>query len=426
MNSLAQNSETVPISSKSLHRFYEPIVLLKALNVEMKDAAEFVDSDEAGYRRDPEEKFQAFVYKLAHVCDSVKGNQGGTITSVMVLEPNFAEGDIAEYRFASNSRTEDEVEVTSEFVRSLLGHLRSATFPNDEAAVRGRLLRHVLLFNRSRIASYLTAIHTEVQHSLAKCLIAHDDEECSTIATTLMSILAFLEFNWGKYASETECDIPIPRPIRSKSMKAEGIVGRMTSKAEDIEVLRGFVRDLQLQSLDARIETEYTKNTFRPIVHSEILLLDNLEKSGPITQERFFHGWMYIGSSKPLCRLCQYYFEKHRSRVEHRKSHLNLYISWRVPDVLVSQGAEGVERRQKMMNRMTERVRRDVFDLIRKRVKPTHRNHDSFTSSVRFTLDERWTMASSVSDVASRIEGLALEDSEDDEQGGVALEKTDI
>ncbi|EFQ25964.1 uncharacterized protein GLRG_01108 [Colletotrichum graminicola M1.001] len=427
MNLPAQNSETVPMSHKALHRFYEPIILLKALNVEMKDAADFVDSDDAGHRRDPEEKFEAFVYKLAHVCDSVKGNQGGTITSVMVLEPHFAEGDIIEYRFASNGRTEDEAEVTSEFIRSLLGHLRIATFPNDEPAVRRCLLRHVLLFNRSRIASYLTAILTEVQRSLDKCLIAHDDDEdlltiCmmqgNTIATTLRTILALLEFNWG--------NVPIPRPIRSKSMKAEGIVGRMTSDTEVIEVFRGFARDLQLQNLDARIETESTKNTFRPIVHSEILLLDNLEKRGPITPERFFHGWMYIGSSKPLCRLCQYYFDMHRSGVKHRKSHLNLYTSWRLPDVLRSQGAKGVERRQNMINRMTERVRHDVFDLIQKRVQPMHRNHDSFTSSVRFTLDGRWAMASTASDVASQMESLALEDYEDDEQGGVALAKTDI
>ncbi|KAK2036532.1 hypothetical protein LZ31DRAFT_636528 [Colletotrichum somersetense] len=494
-----QKSGTVPIRPKVLHRFYEPLILLKALNVEMKDSVEFVDSENEGSLRDPEKKFQAFVYKLAHVCDSVKGNQGGTITSVMVLEPHFAESDIVEYRFASNDRTDNEVKGTSNFVLSLLGHLRTAIFPKDEPAVRGRLLRHILEFNRHRIASYLTAILAEVKSSLAKCLAADDDED-NTIATILRRLLALLEFNWGKSASKTEyidgcvallreliplqrsnssvgkwirrrarevrgnrlqsssscwpemwhmvnrlvsyaqdveffilakkewpelfesyrvrfvpSSVAIPGPTRPKSMEAEGIVGRMTSKEKEIKIFRDFVRDLQLTGLDARIKAEYTKNTFWPIVHSEILLLDDLEKSGPITPERFFHGWMYIGSSKPLCRLCQYYFEEHRSGVEHRKSHRNVYTSWRMPDVLTSQGTEGQERRQLMVNRMTERVRRDAFDLIRKRAQPAYRNHDSFTSSMKVTLP------SITSDVASQIGSLALEDS-DDSEGGAILE----
>ncbi|KAK2007307.1 hypothetical protein LZ32DRAFT_667427 [Colletotrichum eremochloae] len=410
MNTSAQDSKTIPIKPKILHRFYEPLILLKALNVEMKDSADFVDHDNAGYQRDPEQTFQAFVYKLAHVCDSVKGDRGGTITSVMVLEPQFHENEIVEYRFASNSRTTNELEKTSEFMSSLLGHLRTATFPNDEPSVWRRLLCLILGFNRSRIASYLTAIRKEVQSCLTKCSITDDDED-KKIAATLRRILAF---------------VPIRGPVRPKSMKAEGIVGRMTNKPKEIEIFRGFVQDLQLTDLDTRIQAEYTKDTFCPIVHSEILLLNNLERSGPITPDRFFNGWMFIGSSKPLCRLCQYYFQEHHSGVGHRKSHQNLYPSWRVPDVLLSQGAEGEEKRQIMINRMMVRIRRDAFDLIRKRAHPMYRNHDSFTSSMKITLGERWTTGSSASDVASRMGGLTLEDPEDDEQGGATLAKTDI
>ncbi|KDN71256.1 hypothetical protein CSUB01_08825 [Colletotrichum sublineola] len=488
MNTSAQDSKTIPIKPKILHRFYEPLILLKALNVEMKDSADFVDHDNAGCQREPEQTFQAFVYKLAHVCDSVKGDRGGTITSVMVLEPRFPENEIVEYRFASNNRTTNELEKTSEFMSSLLGHLRTATFPNDEPAMWRRLLCLILGFNRSRIASYLTAIRKEVQSCLTKCSITDDDED-KKIAATLRRILALLEFNWNEYAPDTECrcisrrareirenglqsslscwpemwhmmnrlasyaqdveffilakrewpelfenfrvrflssSVPIRGPVRPKSMKAEGIVGRMTDKPKEIEIFRGFVQDLQLTDLDARIRAEYTKDTFCPIVHSEILLLDNLERSGPITPDRFFNGWMFIGSSKPLCRLCQYYFQEHHSGVGHRKSHQNLYPSWRVPDVLLSQGAEGEEKRQIMINRMMVRIRRDAFDLIRKRVHPMYRNHDSFTSSMKITLGERWTTGSSASDVASRMGGLTLEDPEDDEQGGATLAKTDI
>ncbi|GJC87294.1 hypothetical protein ColLi_10132 [Colletotrichum liriopes] len=157
---------------------------------------------------------------------------------------------------------------------------------------------------------------------------------------------------------------PIPAPRRHKSMVGEGIIGRMTSDEKKMQIFRGYIEDFLLNDLDERIRDEYLKNTFAPIVHSEILLLDSLGESNRITPDRFFHGWMFIGSSKPLCRLCQYYFEEHRSRVEHRSSHYNLYISWRVPDVLLSQGAEGEGRRQIMVDRMTQRIRQDTFDLL--------------------------------------------------------------
>ncbi|GJD03573.1 hypothetical protein ColKHC_12398 [Colletotrichum higginsianum] len=206
---------------------------------------------------------------------------------------------------------------------------------------------------------------------------------------------------------------PIQKPGRQKSMTAEGIVGRMTRKEQEIAALRGFVRELQLMNLDQRIREEYGKKTFAPIVHSEVLLLNKLEKSG---------GTSPSGSSTG--GLCQYFFEEHRSGVEHRSSHENLYISWRVPDVRMSEGELGEESRQIMVDRMLQRIRKDAMNLIRRKVHPTFRAHDSLTSSVRLTLDGRWgtiSNVSDISDVASVMPSLALDDVEDDEGGGAAL-----
>lgn len=126
---------------------------------------------------------------------------------------------------------------------------------------------------------------------------------------------------------------PIPKPTRNKSLTADGIVGRMTRKEKQIKIFRDFVRTLQTFDLDERIRIEYGKDSFDPIVHCEVLLLNWLETHGGITRSRFFNDWMYIGGSKPMCKLCSYYFEEHRSGVEHRPCHGNLYPSWRVPDV---------------------------------------------------------------------------------------------
>ncbi|TQN68329.1 hypothetical protein CSHISOI_07123 [Colletotrichum shisoi] len=507
MATQTQDSETIPMKSRIVQKFYEPLVLLKALNLEMQDKANYVDPDELDNRRDMKHTFQAFVYKLAHACDSVKGDGGATITSVMVL--NATASDSVEYWFASNQRTTEELQITALFIGRILNRASRATLPQDESRLRRDLLDLVLGFNRQRIAQYLAAFRVEGEKCLKMCS-TQDNEEDNTVSTHLRKALNSINFAWDESTTEAEwtdlrkCNMairsltalkasdageciaqrarhiresglrdssvscwpemrhmmnrllayaqdvefflvarknwpqlftnsrilflpsspPIQRPGRRKSMTAEGIVGRMTRKEQEMAALRGFVRELQLMNLDQRIREEYGKKTFAPIVHSEVLLLNKLEKSGGTSPERFFNGWVYIGSSKPLCRLCQYFFEEHRSGVEHRSSDENLYISWRVPDVRVSEGELGEESRQIMVDRMLRRIRKDAINLIRKTVHPTFRDHDSLTSSVRLTLDGRWgtiSDASDVSDVASVMGSLALGDVEDDEGGGVAL-----
>ncbi|KAM7203003.1 hypothetical protein V8F20_004250 [Naviculisporaceae sp. PSN 640] len=200
----------------------------------------------------------------------------------------------------------------------------------------------------------------------------------------------------------------IPTPGRMKSFKAENIVGRMTRKEKEIRIFRDFVQYLQAFDLDERIKHEYEKDTFTPIVHSEVLLLNwlwlnfgatGLDGKKAIDPSVFFNGWMYIGSSKPTCRLCHYYFEERRSGVEHRDTHMNLYPPWAFPEVFPSQGEEAILDRQIMLDRVLQRVRKDAFEVVRKKVSPHHKAEDSNTFSEVVTLDDRWTIMSRNSDV---------------------------
>ncbi|KAL9474040.1 hypothetical protein ACSS6W_008420 [Trichoderma asperelloides] len=93
---------------------------------------------------------------------------------------------------------------------------------------------------------------------------------------------------------------PIEKPGRRKSQTANEIVGRMTRRPEDIQQFRKFAESLQTYDLDARIQWEFQKSTLRPIVHSEVILLNWLLKPGQVAPEKFFNNYMYIGSSKPL------------------------------------------------------------------------------------------------------------------------------
>ncbi|VUC20850.1 unnamed protein product [Clonostachys rosea] len=197
---------------------------------------------------------------------------------------------------------------------------------------------------------------------------------------------------------------------RNKSFRAEGIVHRMTRKAEDFEKFQKLVKDLQVFDLDERIKTEYEKDSFRPIVHSEAHLHGWLGNTpGGFSESRFFRGWRYIGSSKPTCKLCHYYFQEHGSGVGHRKCHSNLYPCWRLPDVPVSAGTEGEQNRQVIYDRIIQRIRKEAFDIIWKKAVPKYRAHDSNTFSARMTFaDDFSTTVSGLDDVSSLLGNLDI------------------
>lgn len=201
------------------------------------------------------------------------------------------------------------------------------------------------------------------------------------------------------------------RPSRNKSQTADSIVGRMTRKPKIMETFRSYVRDLQMFDLDALIQEEYRREAFRPIVHSEVLLLDQLEKKGLLENRFFFNDWMYIGSSKPTCKLCDHYFECHPSKIGRRPTHGNLYLSWRFPDVLTTQGADGVQKRQDMCDRVLLKVRKEAFDIVKKKTPSSYKGEDSFTNSAAFTVDLPIDHGSDgdVDDLASMLGQVDLE-----------------
>ncbi|KAI0129831.1 hypothetical protein BJ170DRAFT_289570 [Xylariales sp. AK1849] len=468
MPSSSSNSDIVSLTSRALHKSYEPLVLLEALNVAAREkATPSPPVTEPPVNQDIEQLYHTFVYKLAHVCDNYKGHNGGSITAIMILHNGPG---AVRYHFASNSRTLEQLEVTSSFINDLL---QSVKEPPTKFSTHGpfldKALRSVLLFNQPRITVYLKGLESQARECLQNCadvesedgilmaccirnflelaklettassvgsefitrcellidqlttisrsqagvliqararegrMPGYKSQECwSEFQHTISRILAYPQSvlfmrkarrTWPELFEGYEIiavpsSSPIPRPCRNKSQTADGIVGRMTSKPKDIETFRNFVSTLQSFDLDDRIQHQWRNQRFRPIVHAEIILLIWLENSGAIESRMFFNSWMYIGSSKPKCRLCHYYFEAHASKVEHRPSHGNLYISWRFPDVFVSQGDRAEHARRVIMDRMLAKIRNDAFQLVRQKVPPNFKEHDSNTFSAMTTLRE--------------------------------------
>ena len=123
-------------------------------------------------------------------------------------------------------------------------------------------------------------------------------------------------------------------PLNTSPQTASEIITRMLSSSVES---KGKYLDLaetmqQNFDLDKVIEDEWTRNSFRPIVHAEILVHSWLEMTGGTRPERFFNNWQYIGCSKPVCKLCDYYFSSHPSGVQIRGTHGNLYPNWKMPE----------------------------------------------------------------------------------------------
>jgi hypothetical protein len=188
----------------------------------------------------------------------------------------------------------------------------------------------------------------------------------------------FTDFNVSYVSSSKPAQCPFRGKRRPEALSADSIIGRMTSDPGIMASCRGQALELQKFGLDEGIQKQAGHKNFRPIVHAEVLLLDSLEKDSGTHPSRFFNGYKYIGCSKPTCRLCDYFFSVHPSGVEVRQTHRNLYPSWRMPDVLQSQGPRAEKEREKHMNKIVARIREDAFRTMNEKI-PERKHHDSNT-----------------------------------------------
>ena len=122
------------------------------------------------FQQGSEQAFRFFVYKLAQICDNGIIPRGNTITSFAVLQPGAVE-----YVFASNRRTDKQLEETKHFVTSILTFVGKASISQVEKKrnLYRRIIGDVLLFNEQRLKSYIKGF----LGSLKNCLNAIDEED---------------------------------------------------------------------------------------------------------------------------------------------------------------------------------------------------------------------------------------------------------
>lgn len=220
-----------------------------------------------------------------------------------------------------------------------------------------------------------------------------------------------------------------PNPFKKKPPDAESCIGRMTNDKSIVARYREFAANLQKFDLDDRIREQCTKDTFRPVVHSEPLVYNWITTEGSKRGLRFFNGWKYVGSSKPTCKLCDYFFDAVDDDIARRPSHGNIYLNWRLPE---GYGVAAGDPRTKVYFGMNNRVRDEAFRMMSSKCS-TSKSHDSDTYScwtkkqtVETTSTYHDDAESVVSMLGNRFEAslvLVEEGEEDDGNDGVTLEE---
>ncbi|KAK7451420.1 hypothetical protein Landi51_04791 [Colletotrichum acutatum] len=214
---------------------------------------------------------------------------------------------------------------------------------------------------------------------------------------------------------------PMPNPMnafqaglntlqRQTVRSAHDIIPRMTGDVGMIETYSQYADELQVCKLDELIAAQCCKSNpkgFRPIVHSEVLLLDWLRKQFAEDTHSipFYEGNKYIGCSKPTCRLCEYYFAAHSSGVRVRSPHRNVYRNWAVPDALVE--GDSSRYKDKMIDAVLAKVREDALTALREKV-CVRKRFDSNTYSSMPTCQSLTGIPDTLDDLSSRIGGLSI------------------
>lgn len=192
--------------------------------------------------------------------------------------------------------------------------------------------------------------------------------------------------NWPELFDNFEVRF-IPSPNRGPNSltpepKTSDQLIRVTTSNEELPKLRRQLAELQQKhNIDEIIACEWRKGV-RPTVHAEVQIHSWLESSPRGTRsERFFGKYKFIGSSKPTCKLCSYYFDN-ATDVKVRPSHRNLYVHWRLPDLYDYELETGEARRKDLIHKIKKRVVSDIERTIREKL-ADGRNHDSTDHRVR-------------------------------------------
>ncbi|KXH32469.1 hypothetical protein CNYM01_01017 [Colletotrichum nymphaeae SA-01] len=261
---------------------------------------------------------------------------------------------------------------------------------------------------------------SELRHYLGR-LLSFRQAADAIIGTHERLPKLFHDFKFTAVPSSEDAARPM---TKSKSITAASIIENMIPVDEEEERKEFLQHAVEMQKfgLDSIIQRQIGKRTFRPRVHAEVLVHSYLLSRDLQHPRDYFNSWKYIGSSKPTCRLCHYYFSAHPDRMQVRKSHFNLYPNWRLPGVFECADS-GVPdaKTQRLLEKITENVHDDVKRTLEEK-RPVGKNHDSntFTTLPEGLNGYAYSDTASVSEAAAQMDDMELNARTDGDSDQVA------
>ena len=195
--------------------------------------------------------------------------------------------------------------------------------------------------------------------------------------------------------SAKERRIPISPLVTAKDLAR---VGFPEFDAFEIEA---EMNRLNIYDFDENIRKEIRTRNKKTMVHAEIQLHHHLIVKGKIFSSHFWESSLYIATSKPPCRFCQFYFNASDNDFQVQPSSMNLYLKWRLPDLLEDCDVKVLEHHEDVMATINEQLQEDILDIIQKRY-PIGKDNDSLTNSHEIRTAEHRGSETTSNDTRSR------------------------
>ncbi|PLN83962.1 hypothetical protein BDW42DRAFT_199946 [Aspergillus taichungensis] len=170
---------------------------------------------------------------------------------------------------------------------------------------------------------------------------------------------------------------PVSRQFPDAQTTLRGILNRMLKK-DDPE--RPQIEDaLHLINIRSHTFEQFRKlyEYCTPQVHAEVQVLEHFYRNGL----RFVGNDRYVACSKPACLCCEMYFKHHPARMVVPASHNKVWTNWSPPLVEPFVKSDPESKQQlEILNKMTADIRSRAIAQILKQSPASHWHPDSLTN----------------------------------------------
>lgn len=150
------------LDTNARRRFYEPIILTKALTDIYRDMGSSRPPDPVEHQENEGERLKSLINRIANVCDNIKG--GTTVSAAAILQDR--EGIV--YLLASNQVSYADSMKASELLTQILERISGVSGLDNamRRQVKAEVLRMALVHNWKRIRLYMRALVENAAHCL--------------------------------------------------------------------------------------------------------------------------------------------------------------------------------------------------------------------------------------------------------------------